>query len=140
MCGKLPGKLTIVYEDHPQKDVVDLLGEVNFPNLHLDASILDFGSILNETTKQMTLTMTDKELLAVNYKSRKQQAKRLLEFCYFLYSTSLDKNFGHNHTLQTLQVKMIIPNANSVLLPFATRACAYRWKHCSPHPRSPRLP
>ena len=43
-------------------------------------------------------------------KSRKQQAKRLLEFCYFLHSTSLDKNFGHNHTLQTLQVKMIIPN------------------------------
>ena len=36
--------------------------------LSVRSQVLDFGSILNETTKQMTLTMTNKELLGVNYK------------------------------------------------------------------------
>jgi hydrocephalus-inducing protein len=67
-CQKVNGKLKIEYDDHPHKDFVDLNGEVNFPNLDLDEKVLDFGAILNETSKQLTLTMTNNEVLAVNYK------------------------------------------------------------------------
>lgn len=60
-------RCAVRYEDHPQKDLVDLIGEVVFPNLSFDTKILDFGSILNHTKKEMTLTMKNVSSLPVNY-------------------------------------------------------------------------
>lgn len=34
-------------------------GEINFPNLKLSQTKLDFGSVLNDTTKRMNLTITN---------------------------------------------------------------------------------
>lgn len=67
VCGTVKQKLSIVYQDHPQRDHVGLIGEVIFPNLTLGANKLDFGSVLNETTKQMTITMGNPNALPVNY-------------------------------------------------------------------------
>lgn len=67
VCGTVKQKLSIVYQDHPQRDHVGLVGEVIFPNLTLGSNKLDFGSVLNETTKQMTITMGNPNPLPVNY-------------------------------------------------------------------------
>lgn len=67
VCGIAKQKLTISYHDHPQKDHVHLVGEVIFPNITLSAEKLDFGALLNQTTKQMTITITNHSLLPVNY-------------------------------------------------------------------------
>ncbi|CAJ1447961.1 unnamed protein product [Effrenium voratum] len=67
VCGVVKQKLTIVYQDHPQRDHVSLHGEVIFPNLTLSNNKLDFGSVLNETTKQLTITMANPNPLPVNF-------------------------------------------------------------------------
>eukprot|EP00667_Euglena_gracilis_P000008 EG_transcript_8 len=51
------GKLAVTYKDHPQKDSVDLVGDVTFPNLHLDTETVDFGCVLNETQRKAYLTV-----------------------------------------------------------------------------------
>ncbi|CAE7232354.1 Hydin [Symbiodinium sp. CCMP2456] len=67
VCGTVKQKLTIVYQDHPQRDHVNLVGEVIFPNLTLSNNKLDFGSVLNETSKQLTITMANPNALPVNF-------------------------------------------------------------------------
>eukprot|EP00937_MAST-01D_sp_MAST-1D-sp2_P000047 g47.t1 len=42
-----------VYRDHPQKDKFPLLAEINFPNLEFEYTKVDFGCILNDTTKSL---------------------------------------------------------------------------------------
>ncbi|CAK0825377.1 unnamed protein product [Prorocentrum cordatum] len=60
-------KLIIVYQDHPQKDTVHLVGEVAFPNVVLSLDKLDFGAVLNDTTKQLSITMSNPHVLPVSY-------------------------------------------------------------------------
>jgi len=52
-------KLSIAYADTPYKDTVELLGEVNFPNLELSTSAIQFGSVLNDTTKRVSMSVTN---------------------------------------------------------------------------------
>jgi len=37
-------KLAVLYRDHPQRDAVDLTGDIHFPNLILSQKSIDFGS------------------------------------------------------------------------------------------------
>ncbi|CAE8612898.1 unnamed protein product [Polarella glacialis] len=67
VCGVVKQKLSFVYQDHPQKDHVNLVGEVVFPNLALSSEKLDFGSVLNETTKQMSITISNPNPLPVDF-------------------------------------------------------------------------
>lgn len=67
LCGVVRQKLTLIYEDHPQKDYVNLVGELVFPNIVLSTDSLDFGSVLNETTKELTVTISNPNPLPVNY-------------------------------------------------------------------------
>ncbi len=60
-------KLLITYSEHPQKDSVDLIGEVVFPNLNFAARAIDFGAILNNTQKNCTLHVSNPYPLPVNY-------------------------------------------------------------------------
>lgn len=53
--------------EHPHKDTIDLVGSVNFPNIVLDTSMINFGSILNDTTKKMVLTMKNVSEMALDY-------------------------------------------------------------------------
>ena len=43
------GKLTISYLDCPHKDTIDLVGEINFPNLKMQNDVIDFGCVLTDT-------------------------------------------------------------------------------------------
>ena len=48
-----PAKIGITYSDNPQKDSVELYAEVHYPNLSFDHQMVNFGSVLNDTTKRM---------------------------------------------------------------------------------------
>eukprot|EP00397_Hematodinium_sp_SG-2012_P000030 GEMP01000030.1.p1 GENE.GEMP01000030.1~~GEMP01000030.1.p1 ORF type:complete len:4608 (+),score=1069.56 GEMP01000030.1:10-13833(+) len=67
VCGSVRQKLQLVYEDHPQKDQIDLLGDVAFPNMELDMNYLDFGSVLNLTSNKMNITMSNPNALPVDF-------------------------------------------------------------------------
>ena len=61
------GKMTISHEGHPHKDTVLLQGEVCFPNLQILPAKIDFGCILNDTSKKKYLVLTNISEMAVAY-------------------------------------------------------------------------
>jgi hypothetical protein len=64
---KQQAKLLISYAEHPQKDSVDLISEVSFPNLTLATTSIDFGCIPNHTELRRTFTMSNSSSLTVHY-------------------------------------------------------------------------
>lgn len=44
-----------------------MVGIVNFPNLSLETNVINFGSILNDTTKKMVMTMKNVSEMALSY-------------------------------------------------------------------------
>jgi hypothetical protein len=53
------GKLVAAYRNHPNRDSVPLLGEINFPNVKFDYTTIDFGTVLNDTTKTVSVKATN---------------------------------------------------------------------------------
>lgn len=60
-------KLSISYSDNPQKDSLELVGSIEFPNLQLEAQQLDFGCVLMDTTRRLSLGLTNPRKAHVNY-------------------------------------------------------------------------
>jgi len=52
---RIESKIQVSYPEHPQRDTIGIVGEINFPNLSFDNSIVNFGSVLNDTTKTMVV-------------------------------------------------------------------------------------
>jgi len=67
LSDNIGGKLAISHIGHPQKDIVQLQGEVCFPNLNILPPNIDFGCILNDTSKKKYITLTNISEMAVNY-------------------------------------------------------------------------
>ena len=67
LSDNISGKLNISHVGHPQKDVVQLQGEVCFPNLQILPPNIDFGCILNDTSKKKYLTLTNVSEMNVTY-------------------------------------------------------------------------
>ncbi|XP_063716545.1 hydrocephalus-inducing protein homolog isoform X4 [Symsagittifera roscoffensis] len=61
------GSLSFSYKEHPQKEIVPLVAEVNFPNLSFDCSDVDFGCILNDTEDTRVIVATNTSPLPVRY-------------------------------------------------------------------------
>lgn len=59
LSDNINGKLTISHDGHPHKDIVALEGEVCFPNLQILPPKIDFGCILNDTSKKKYLTLSN---------------------------------------------------------------------------------
>lgn len=59
LCRVINGKLVVTYTGHPQKDSVDLLGDISFPNLSFESSKIDFGCTLNDTQKAISIAVTN---------------------------------------------------------------------------------
>lgn len=57
MSGEQLGKLQIIHSEHPHRESVELVGEVCFPNIKLDSNLINFGSILNDTSKKIIINM-----------------------------------------------------------------------------------
>ncbi|KAF4655034.1 hypothetical protein FOL46_008426, partial [Perkinsus olseni] len=51
-CAVLKQNISITYRDHPQKDSLEAIGEVVFPNLSFERAELDFGAVLNRTVTE----------------------------------------------------------------------------------------
>jgi hypothetical protein len=60
-------KLWISYKEHPQKDFVELISEVYFPNLGFSESSIHFGCIQNNVEVVKSFEMTNTSLLPVAY-------------------------------------------------------------------------
>ena len=67
LSDHISGKLTISHDGHPHKDIVALEGEVCFPNLQILPPKIDFGCILNDTSKKKYLTLSNISEMPVAY-------------------------------------------------------------------------
>jgi len=67
VSGFTRSKLQIAHADHHHKEYVNLMGEVCFPNLKLESNLINFGSIMNETNKTVSLTMSNVGEMPLNY-------------------------------------------------------------------------
>jgi hypothetical protein len=52
---------------HPKKATLDLLGDINFPNIKLDKSEVKFGAVLNDTSKRIKVKCTNESKIAANF-------------------------------------------------------------------------
>ncbi|KAF0682818.1 Aste57867_25117 [Aphanomyces stellatus] len=59
MSRVINSKLSTSYTGHPQRDSIELKGEIFFPNLEFEYSRIDFGCILNDTQKSLTVKVTN---------------------------------------------------------------------------------
>ena len=59
LCIIAPPFVSRRYRNHPQKDVIQLTGEINFPNVLFDYTTVDFGTVLNDTTKTVSVRATN---------------------------------------------------------------------------------
>ncbi|GIL73964.1 hypothetical protein Vretifemale_3957, partial [Volvox reticuliferus] len=60
-------KLQVVYADNPQRDAVDLHGDIDFPNLSFEMHTIDFGSVLLDTTRRVPVRVTNSSNVDVVY-------------------------------------------------------------------------
>jgi hydrocephalus-inducing protein len=67
MSGVNESKLQIIHKGHPQKDFVELFGEVCYPNLNISPPEITFGCILNDTAKKRYITMTNISEMVCTY-------------------------------------------------------------------------
>lgn len=67
MSGVTKSKLQISHIDHPQRDYLNLIGEVCYPNLKFETDVINFGSIMSETSKTISIIMQNVGEMALNY-------------------------------------------------------------------------
>nr|KAJ3422703.1 hypothetical protein HK105_006819 [Polyrhizophydium stewartii] len=60
-------KLVISYQEHPQRDVVELFSEISFPNLTFSANTLKFGCVEADQEQRRMLTISNTSVLPVSY-------------------------------------------------------------------------
>ena len=59
--------LSINYRGHPQKDHIQLTGDIIFPNLEFDIKTINFGCILNDTRKTIRFKVTNTSKAIATY-------------------------------------------------------------------------
>ena len=59
--------LTVAYRGHPQREIIPLKGSIHFPNLDFDKKAIDFGCVLNDTLKYVTLRVMNVGILSAAY-------------------------------------------------------------------------
>ncbi|KAJ3159463.1 hypothetical protein HDU86_001781 [Geranomyces michiganensis] len=60
-------KLVVMYDEHPQKDVVELYSEVTFPNLGRQTSLIDYGCISVNGERQEVFDIANTSALPVYF-------------------------------------------------------------------------
>lgn len=60
--------LNVTYKEHPHVDYIALRGEVYFPNLQFEKTLLDFGCILNDTEVTRYVNITNNSPMQVKYR------------------------------------------------------------------------
>lgn len=57
----------ISYPDNPHKDYLELTGVINFPNLSFDTNVVDFGCVLVDSMRRVSLDVTNQGCVPVEY-------------------------------------------------------------------------
>lgn len=86
----------MVFKEHPHIDIIPVQAEVEYPNVELGKSSIDFGYIVNETTKCMSLTLRNTSSLPVAYE-------------WYLSDCSTLKNIGGTQPNTFVKVTRNIP-------------------------------
>ncbi|CAM6101477.1 unnamed protein product [Calypogeia fissa] len=60
-------KIVVHYRDTPRKDYVPLAAEVHFPNLQIEANKIEFGCVIENTSKRVQLKISNTSILEVQY-------------------------------------------------------------------------
>lgn len=60
-------KLRVDYIDNPQKDAIDLVASIDFPNLSFESTKVEFGSCLSDTTRRVPVQVTNCSAVDVVY-------------------------------------------------------------------------
>ena len=63
----VPQKLRVEYTDNPQKDAIDLVARIDYPNLSFESSRVEFGSCLSDTTRRVPVRVTNCSAVDVVY-------------------------------------------------------------------------
>jgi hypothetical protein len=56
-----------MYRGHPQKDQIKVHGEIIFPNLKFESTEINFGCVLNDTSKHINIKITNSSYVKVTY-------------------------------------------------------------------------
>jgi hypothetical protein len=59
--------LFVMYRGHPQKDQIKVHGEIFFPNLKFESTDINFGCVLNDTSKHINIKITNSSSVKVAY-------------------------------------------------------------------------
>jgi hypothetical protein len=59
--------MRINHTDHPHFELVDISAEFCFPNIELEKTKIDFGCILNHTSKKISITMKNISVMPITY-------------------------------------------------------------------------
>lgn len=57
----------ISYSDNPQKDWLDLAGVIEFPNVTFDTSSIDFGCVLMDSMKRLSIQLSNPGTRSIQY-------------------------------------------------------------------------
>lgn len=57
----------ISYPDNPQKDYLELAGIINFPNLAFDTKTVDFGCVLMDSMRRISVGVMNPSSVPVEY-------------------------------------------------------------------------
>ena len=60
-------QLKVKHSKHPFGDSIDIVGVFNFPNLELETHDIPFGSVLNDTSKKISINMKNVSKMSVEY-------------------------------------------------------------------------
>jgi len=96
--AKIKSNLIVQYRDHPQKDKLPLFGEICFPNLTFESTKIDFGCILNETSKRLTKKITNNSKIEVKY-----------EWVFYENDDSESQDVSINEIFDILPIRGILP-------------------------------
>jgi hydrocephalus-inducing protein len=101
--------MMVTYRGHPQKDQIKVHGEIVFPNLKFESTDINFGCVLNDTSKHINIKITNTSSVQVTYE---------WIFVETMEATGKKgiKNKSARNVLQPAQVFDILP-ARNILLP-----------------------
>lgn len=120
LSDHINGKMTISHDGHPHKDIVQLQGEVCFPNLQILPPKIDFGCILNDTSKKKYLVLSNISEMPVTYEwSFLEDAPIVDELDEIEEGTKKKKKSKKNKKLPINEVFDILP-VSGMLLPGQT--------------------
>lgn len=58
-------RIVALYKDHPRRDFVRCVADINFPNVKIDTASVNFGAVLNDTTSSQVVRVTNVSKLPV---------------------------------------------------------------------------